>query len=105
MSTALGSLVGGIFGLAGQSLNYGFQKRLQDRQNEFNLQMWNLQNEYNSPAAQMKRFEEAGLNPALMYGSASPGNAMSTPQMGTPDAPNISKDMYELGQAFPLKLT
>ena len=100
MSTALGSLVGGIFGLAGQSLNYGFQKRLQDRQNEFNLQMWNLQNEYNSPAAQMKRFEEAGLNPALMYGSASPGNAMSTPQMGTPDAPNISKDMYELGQAF-----
>lgn len=29
---------------------------------------WNMQNEYNSPRAQMQRFQEAGLNPHLIYG-------------------------------------
>lgn len=98
--SALGSLVGGVFGMIGQSEKFRMDRYLQDRQNQFNLQMWNLQNEYNSPAAQMRRFEEAGLNPALMYGNASPGNAMSAPQMGTPEFPNISREMQELGQAF-----
>lgn len=98
--SALGSLVGGIFGMMGQAEKFRMDRYFQDRQNQFNLQMWNLQNEYNSPAAQMRRFEEAGLNPAMMYGNASPGNAMSAPQMGTPEFPNISREMQELGQAF-----
>lgn len=29
---------------------------------------WNMQNQYNSPAAQMQRFKDAGLNPNLIYG-------------------------------------
>jgi hypothetical protein len=44
--------------------------------------MWNMQNEYNSPEAQMDRYREAGLNPNLIYGngSSSSGNATETPQ-------------------------
>jgi len=33
------------------------------------LSDWQMQNEYNSPAAQMKRFIDAGLNPNLIYGN------------------------------------
>lgn len=41
----------------------------------YNERMWNKQNEYNSPAAQMQRFSDAGLNPNLIYGQGSSGNA------------------------------
>lgn len=44
------------------------------------MQMWNAQNMYNSPQAQMQRFIEAGLNPHLIYGQGNPGNSTSTPQ-------------------------
>lgn len=44
------------------------------------VQMWNEQNLYNSPQAQMARFGNAGLNPHLIYGQGSAGNASSPPQ-------------------------
>lgn len=44
------------------------------------MEMWGIQNEYNSPAAQMQRFLDAGLNPHLIYGQGNAGNSSSTPQ-------------------------
>lgn len=44
------------------------------------VQSWNEQNLYNSPQAQMQRFQEAGLNPHLIYGQGSSGLASSPPQ-------------------------
>lgn len=38
------------------------------------LKMMNYQNEYNSPAEQMKRLKAAGLNPHLVYDKGSTGN-------------------------------
>lgn len=99
-SQPVSGAIGGAFGLLGNYLNYKYQSRLADKQNEFNLNMWNLQNEYNSPAAQMRRYEEAGLNPALMYGQVTPGNASTAPQQVTPNAPNFSRDLKDLAQAF-----
>lgn len=99
-TSPISSAISGAFGLIGQRLNYKYNKQLQDQQNQFNLDMWNLQNEYNSPQAQMKRFEEAGLNPALIYSQGNPGNAASAPVQGVPEAPEFSKDMRELAQAF-----
>lgn len=32
-----------------------------------NIRLWNMQNEYNSPEAQMQRYIDAGLNPNLIY--------------------------------------
>ena len=96
----LTSAIGGGFGIIGNALNFAYQTSLAHQQNAYNLNMWKLQNEYNSPANQMRRYEEAGLNPALMYGQVTPGNASSAPQQVTPNAPNISQDMRDLAKAF-----
>lgn len=55
------------------------QQALEQYQRE--VQMWNMQNEYNSPISQMERYQAAGLNPNLIYssGNASAGNASGYP--------------------------
>lgn len=45
--------------------------------------MWNAENEYNSPAAQMQRYSDAGVNPYMSVGNVSSGNASS---MSSPSA-------------------
>lgn len=40
----------------------------QQQQQAFEYEMWNLKNHYDSPAAQMLRYQQAGLNPNLIYG-------------------------------------
>lgn len=95
-----GAAVSGGFGLLGSYLNYKYNQKLAEQQNAYNLQMWNLNNEYNKPLNQMKRYEEAGLNPALMYGQVTPGTSSSPPQQVTPNAPEISGSMKDLAQAF-----
>ena len=52
-------------------LNY----QMFQEQNAWNREQWNLENEYNSPANQVKRMQEAGINPLWGLGSADPGNA------------------------------
>lgn len=63
--------------------NNAAQMELAKYQADRNLELWNLNNEYNSPVKQMERYREAGLNPNLIYGSgsASAGNA-SAPAAG-----------------------
>lgn len=66
------------------------QRELAEYQYNKNVEMWNMQNAYNSPVEQMKRFQEAGLNPNLIYGStSSSGNATSMP---TYDAPTLQTE-------------
>lgn len=45
-----------------------------------NVEMWKMQNKYNDPKNQMARLTSAGLNPNLMYGKGTPGNAQTMPQ-------------------------
>lgn len=47
---------------------YVMQQATAEQQNAFNVAMWNAENEYNSPVNQMRRFQQAGLNPNLIYG-------------------------------------
>lgn len=49
------------------------------RQRFDSLADWNMQNEYNSPKAQMSRLREAGLNPHLIYGTGSVATGQSAP--------------------------
>lgn len=56
---------------------FGQAKELQSIQNQFQTDMWNKTNEYNSAAAQRKRLEEAGLNPYLMMSGGSAGSAIA----------------------------
>lgn len=48
------------------------------------LEMWERQNAYNTPEAQMERFKAAGLNPNLIYGQGSAGNATVIPKYQAP---------------------
>lgn len=64
-----------------------FSREMYDRTKTDNLAFWNLQNEYNSPQSQMKRYQEAGLNPNLIYGQGNSGNAGSIP---TPDVQPVN---------------
>lgn len=67
------------------------QMDLAKYQADQNLNLWNLNNEYNTPEAQMQRYKDAGLNPNLIYGSgsASAGNS-SSPAKGY-DAPTLQR--------------
>lgn len=51
-----------------QKRAYEYQRKLMEYQNEIALKNWQLENEYNSPSAQMQRYQDAGLNPNLIYG-------------------------------------
>jgi len=63
-----------------------FSREMYSLQKQDALEFWNLQNEYNSPQSQMKRFQEAGLNPHLIYGRGDSGSAsaISTPDVQSP---------------------
>lgn len=84
-----GSFLGGLLntglGLAGSYATSIFnteqQEKLQDKAFANDLKMWNMQNEYNTPLAQMQRYQQAGLNPNLIYGNgvSSAGNASGAP--------------------------
>lgn len=59
-------------------------KELAQYQYSKDLEMWNKQNEYNSPLSQMNRFAQAGLNKNLIYGQGSSGNATTLPKYQSP---------------------
>lgn len=81
------------------------QRELAEYQAQWNEQMWNRQNEYNTPSAQMQRFKDAGLNPNLIYGQGSPGNATGAPsypevKQTAPSVRPVIQDGLGLGQAM-----
>lgn len=51
-----------------------WSEKMYNDANAWNLEMWNKENEYNTPEAQMQRLRDAGLNP-LYYGLDGTGNA------------------------------
>lgn len=68
------------------------QMDLAQYQADRNLELWNLNNAYNTPQAQMERYKAAGLNPNLIYGeggassgnSSSPATGYSAPTLRSP---------------------
>lgn len=63
----------GLFGWIGQRKQNKIQREYEQQTYEKNkrdqLDFWHMQNEYNSPQAQMQRLKDAGLNPNLVYGN------------------------------------
>lgn len=57
-----------------------WNEQMYERQRADALANWNMNNEYNSPTAQMNRLKAAGLNPNLVYGHGAVGNASSPVQ-------------------------
>lgn len=95
----LGSIAGGLFGVGSSAIqnsqnrqnvretnqmnykinqmNNQFNERMAMQQRDFQENMWNKENEYNTASAQRQRLEEAGLNPYLMMNGGSAGTAQS----------------------------
>lgn len=87
-ASVLGSLIGGIFQRNAQrsanktNLQIARETNAQNyqifrEQNEFNKDQFNQYLQYNTPAAQRARFEEAGINPYLAMNNVQAGNANS----------------------------
>ena len=86
---ALANLFGAGINAASTShqnmMSQRFARDMYQLQKQDALDFWNLQNEYNSPQAQMMRLQEAGLNPNLIYGGSSGGAAGTASPIKTPD--------------------
>ena len=62
-------------------------------------------NAYNTPAAQMERFSQAGLNPNLIYGQGSPGNQsapLQYPDFKGKDYSGIVQALQNASQTVPM---
>lgn len=89
------SLLGGMFGSASQSSanrtnlqiareTNQMQYQMFQEQNAFNERMYNQMQQYNTPAAQMQRYQDAGINPYIAAGNVQSGNAQSALQSAQP---------------------
>jgi hypothetical protein len=95
----LGSIAGGLLGIGSSviqnsqnrqnvqetnrmnykinQMNNQFNERMAIQQRDWQENMWNKENAYNTASAQRQRLEEAGLNPYLMMNGGSAGVAQS----------------------------
>lgn len=95
----LGSIAGGLLGIGSSAMqnsqnrqnvretnqmnykinqmNNQFNERMAIQQRNWQENMWNKENAYNTASAQRQRLEEAGLNPYLMMNGGSAGAAQS----------------------------
>lgn len=81
-----GAVAAGASGLIDNLFNIGAR----ERQHKRNIEVWNMQNDYNHPSAQMARLREAGLNPNMLYGqgvSGATGQSSSAPEATTRTPP------------------
>lgn len=87
---AVGSLLGAGFNSAASKraadTAYSRQKELMALQNQYAVENWSREVNYNDPKQQMNRLKDAGLNPHLVYGSGSVG--LESPGIAAPSAPS-----------------
>lgn len=84
----LGSVISGAIGAKSTSdanktnlkinqMNNDFNAREAQKARDFQLDMWNRENEYNSASSQRKRLEDAGYNPYMNEAQAGTSSGMS----------------------------
>lgn len=89
------SLIPGLGGYIGAHQQNAANKEMMEMQNQFNaeqselaynrtINLWNMQNAYNTPASQLQRLRDAGLSPYLAYSNAAAGGTASS--MSAPSA-------------------
>lgn len=66
-----------------------YQDEVYSKTRKDNLSDWDAQNFYNSPAEQMSRFKDAGLNPNLIYGQGNSGSSGGSIEGGTITSDNF----------------
>lgn len=106
------SLIGNIVGNAQQNANIdkqiafqreendkarAFNKAMAEQANQWSIDQWNRENQYNSPEAMRQRLRDAGVNADLFYGGNAQNTASASPSV-TPVAPATPTDVSALGQ-------
>lgn len=106
-------IIAGAASIIGGIISKNSQKNANEDQKQFALQQYGqqrsdaladyqMQNEYNSPTAQMARYKAAGLNPNLIYGNvntSSPSVRSSDFGQYSPKPVDISPAIRGLGEA------
>jgi hypothetical protein len=106
--TTAAAITAGVSALTGGASAYAtgkqnkksraFSREMYEKTKADNIKFWDMQNQYNSPEAQMQRLKSAGLNPNMVYdkgGAVQSAGNISTPdvqggQFRTPDFAPIS---------------
>lgn len=78
-----------ITGGASARKQYQYQSKLMDKQNNFALSMYNMDNRYNTPVMQRARLEQADLNPDLMYPGGIQNTSSGAPGSASGQAPQV----------------
>lgn len=106
------SLIGNIVGSKQQNANIdkqiafqreenekarAFNKAMAEQANQWSIDQWNRENQYNSPEAMRQRLRDAGINADLFYGGNAQNTASASPSV-TPVAPATPTDVSALGQ-------
>lgn len=109
-----GSILGGITSLFGSKKandtnikiareNRDWQTLENQKQRDYETEMWNKTNLYNTPSAQMKRLREAGINP-FISGSGGYSNVSQIPSapgmQGAPNAPIVQNEFEGFASAL-----
>lgn len=116
-----GGLISSIFGGNSAKKQYKYASKLQQQQNDWqseqnllasqrslqnSMDLFDYQNEYNTPANQVERLRQAGINPMLAFSNGSISNVGSlsptTAPNGSSGAPSVgmpSFDMSSVGQS------
>lgn len=106
------SLIGNIVGNSQQNANVdkqialqreenekarAFNKAMAEQANQWSIDQWNRENQYNSPEAMRQRLRDAGVNADLFYGGNAQNTASASPSV-TPVAPATPTDVSAIGQ-------
>lgn len=115
-------VVSGVSSLGGMLIGPLMQKRENQRQRDYetqmyeratqdNLDFWNMSNMYNSPEQQMQRLKQAGLNPNLVYGNGAnaqvdtlKGQSPNTSNSTNVQAPDFSALQNSISSIADLKV-
>lgn len=73
------------------------QYQMFQEQNAFNERMYNQMQQYNTPAAQMQRYNDAGINPYIAAGNIQTGNVQSALQSAQPQPLHTAQMMPTTG--------
>lgn len=80
--------------------------QLQKMQNDFNVDMWNKTNAYNSPTNQLRLLKEAGLNPAMFQAAQqTPASEVTASDASSPMNSEQGRLYQNLAQLDPLGRT
>lgn len=102
--SAIGT-IGNLFtGSMSARKQYKYQSMLMDKQNQQQIDFWNMNNKYNTPLAQRARLEQAGYNPDLMVSGS--GNMVQSqmPTAASPgSAPNVDYGSFSDNLRFAMQ--